>query len=877
MAANPQQQALTGGIAIAGIPIEKFNRNANGAIVLDDLALQAIAQEQATQRNQNISEVESGFRSLFNELTANVAQQEVNPNALGSNFLGAAAGGLGRTLGGAATGAAIGGTLLPGIGAVPGGLIGGALGAGLAGFNRSNFEASQMGQYPDLGASAIRGLGEGALQYFMPQSSTVGQALRNTAVAGAAGGGISAASQLAQGGGREGSISVNRLLSDIAQEAGGQIGGDLIGNALKNFRLAADTAPISIRQAVQPIELPRQAVPAQMVDGVARLGAVENVDAAQPVDITMAQQMANEFNEFMNGLNQLVSSGNTRRAMRMAREYADGMMEQAQFDPDPQAAEVAANAAKRAIDYADMLQNKPYTDKAAKLEADYGVIQSQMQKGKVSIKALKAFRNKVQNFINDSAAPENTRQYAEMLRDAVDDEILSLEETAKAQAALAAAKAKREKERAAAIAKVNAAKVKQATGDLTQGNKVRDELVALREDIIARSKQAEAALKEKADATEKVNAAKIKQAVKENLPTENKVRPELVQLRKDIEARSKAEAEAVKKNTQASIKAGKELDAEAQATRKAQEADAAKVKQKEDAQKARIEKLGQVLRDDMERLKNIEGDDGERIASGVAKASEITPVRNRAAKIETDPNAPANAKKAAAIIRKKADVLTKQIKDRDAAARKAKIKPKAKADTAKEPKAVKEFVEAVEVFDKKYDGMDETPAEIRQKLDTALQNGGMVEVDYYAEVTGGNVAKPVLKRKLTIVDSGFDSKGRPWYRTIDQENGDIQTRKLFDGPDKSRFSRASSADGAPRYMPVEGDANSVVDTQTGEILSRTGDDIFELTNKQVKDAVSLVDDLRRGGVDTAKLKQVLEELPEERRKALFKEIMGVDC
>lgn len=816
MSANPQQQPLTGGIAIAGIPIEKFNRNANGAIVLDDLALQAIAQEQSTQRNQNISDVESGFRSLFNELTANVAQQEVNPNALGANLLGSAAGGLGRTLAGAATGAAIGGTLMPGIGAIPGGLLGSALGAGLSGFNRSNFEASQMGQYPDLAASAIRGLGEGALQYFMPQSGTVGQALRNTAIAGAAGGGISAASQLAQGSGREGSISVNRLLSDIAQEAGGQIGGDLIGNALKSFkgfpRLAADTAPISVRQALQPIELPRQAVPAQMVDGVARLGAVENVDAAQPVDITMAQQMANEFNEFMNGLNQLVSSGNTKRAMRMAREYADGMMEQAQFDPDPQAAEVAANAAKRAIDYADMLQNKPYTDKAAKLEADYGVIQSQMQKGKVSIKALKAFRSKVQNFVNDSAAPENTRQYAEMLRDAVDDEVLSLEEVAKAQ------------------------------------------------------KAAEAA-----------NVAITKQAVKENLPAENKVRPELVQLRKDIEARSKTEAEAVKKNTQASVKAGKELDSQAQATRKAQEAEAAKVKQQADAQKAKIEKLGQVLRDDMERLKNIEGADGERIASGSAKASEITPVRNRSAKIETDPNAPSNAKKAAAIIRKKADILTKQIKDRDAAARQAKIKPKVKTDTTKEPKFVKEFIEAVEVFDKKYDGMDETPAEIRQKLDTALQNGGMVEVDYYAEVTGGNVAKPVLKRKLTIVDSGFDSKGRPWYRTIDQENGDIQTRKLFDGPDKSRFSRASSADGTPRYMPVEGDTNSVVDTQTGEILSRTGDDIFELTNKQVKDAVSLVDDLRRGGVDTAKLKQALEKLPEERRKALFKEIMGVDC
>lgn len=885
MGMNPNQQPITGGISIAGVPIEELSKTPQGQVLLDDAVITAIAQSQAAQRDRELSEVESALRNLKSYATFNIAPEPVNPDALGANAAGALAGGLISTLGSGAAGAALGTTVFPGVGTVAGGLIGTVLGAGLSGFNRSNYDAAVAGQTPNLGASLIRGGGEGALAA-IPGAKNAGQLARNLAIAGGGGAVMSGLSQIMQ---NKGQIGINRLLSDVGAELGGQLGGDALEGFLRGgFRgIRPDIAPTGLRDAARQVELPKQAAAPQMVDNVAKIGVVENVDAAQQ-PLSVAQQMAAEFNEFINGLNQLVANGNTKRAMSMARAYADDMAEQARFDPDPQVVEVSANAAQRALDFAESLKAKPYVDKATKLEADYGIIQAQMQKGKVSINALKAFRNKVQSLVNDSAAPVETRQYAELLRDSVDDEILSLEEIAKTQKAAEVAASKRRKERVAAVAKgrkeqaaelakvqkeradaiarVKAAKIKQATGDLTQGTKVRDELVALRQDILARSKKTEADFKEKADAVSRVNAAKTKQAIKENLPTENKVRPELVELRKDIEARSKAKSE---KPSEADVNA-KKVDSESQKIKDAKT-------KAQDAEKARLQKLGEILSNDMQRLKNIEGPNNERIASGVAKASELTSLRNRAAKIETDPNAPESAKKAGAAIRRRADETIKKIKDRDAAARQAKIKPKAKTPKENATAAVNEFNKAVDVFDNTYEGMQGTPNTIRQTLDSALASGDVVEVDYYAEVTGGNVAKPVLKRKLTIIDSGFDSKGRPWYRTIDQDNGDIQTRKLFDGPEKSRFTRANQTTEKPRYMPVEGDADSVVDTQTGEILSRTGDDVFELTQNQIKDSVSLVDTLRKSGVNEKQLQKALEDMPDERRRALFKEIIGEDC
>lgn len=207
-------------------------------------------------------------------------------------------------------------------------------------------------------------------------------------------------------------------------------------------------------------------------------------------------------------------------------------------------------------------------------------------------------------------------------------------------------------------------------------------------------------------------------------------------------------------------------------------------------------------------------------------------------------------------------------------ARKAAIK---KADKATAIESIKrEFRQKAYKLDTVHEGMTETPNDIRKKLDAAMETGEVVEVDYFAEKTGANITKPILKRKVTIVSAGRDAKGNYLYRTIDQENGDIQTRKLFDASDDSRFTHAAVLDEEARYLPVEGQDNAVLDRETGEILQRSGVQQFQSTQSQIDEAVDLVNTFKKAGMNRDDMIRVLGESIEARQR-LYKSLTGKEC
>lgn len=846
-----------------------------------DNAQRANLFKQAGTRDYNqVSQLESLINAAVNAGTAGLTDLPINPNQQVSNITGSFAGSVGLPW-----------AVAGGVSLIPGGQVVAPFIPGIMGFGQgileSLDESQDRGESFNIGSGLLRGVQGAALNYLPITQGAKGaqlakEILRNMAIAGASEAVVSPTSELMT----RGEINPARVARDIASQVGGQLGGDSF-EAVRNLRGLNPRPDImnaarSVRNTFQP----------QAQTQVT--GRIVGQNEAMGFEQAIAQRQE-QFQNNMNQLNQMALI-NQNQALKLAKNA----MQQANFQ--------AARSQGSQQEVIFRQEARAYDNFINSLK--------QVDKGKRDVGKLQTYRENVQGF----EAQGNTQQLKALYRAGRKGTVDGVTPEAKAEAAALAQDAG-DALRRLGIEPEAPGKVQQPKPQVSPEEKAALKAIDRVETTEAEyrnlvgdndEKLMRGGVREKD--IRRINEAARKQEVDPKSPEwlreyasalRQKTDQDLEIIRQQTEAKARAEraqAEIAKAKERQAVRESKpERPVGLKALRqdiqqRSREAAKAEAPAKPQGPSP-DERANKLLTDDAKRLASVVGEGRARLEDGTAKTSDISPIRNRASKIETDPNMPQAVRDKAAMVRKAADVALERLRKRSEGIRKeaqakAKAERKAENDAKAREKLKNRFTPYQQNLQKVHKGMTETPAAIKRKLDDAAGTNQVYEIQYYAEKASGGAAtnKDFLTRFVTIEDTGTDAQGRRFYVTVDQQNGDSQSRKLFDGVDDSRIVSAEPTNKKPAFALTE--KGLVVNRKTGEVVEFDAGNRMATSSmqkalqkaqssvavaKRLQATADVVDKMTSGGKEYKKVKEAMEKQSPAARKDIYKDNTGDDC